>query len=74
MPKKNDLLFNLEVSKDRLSDDICALGYIQQEFIPSVDGIIDIPFIKNSLEILLKSMLYSQSEMEKVIEEAYKKD
>lgn len=73
MEKENaNLLFELEVAKDNLSNDIQSLAYIQDALEGNEDKWLDIPFIKNSVETLLKSMIYNQENIEKVINKYYK--
>lgn len=74
MSEKTDLLWELECAEANLSTDIQALSYILDDLDTThknIEMILIIPEIKNSIEILLKSMIYNKENMQKVIEENY---
>lgn len=66
--EKIDILQELEFAESRLADDIQALSYIQQEL--ENKKYIDVCFVKNNIETLLKSMLFNQSEIKSIIQKA----
>lgn len=64
---KSDFLFVLGTTEENLTNDIQALAYIQEELNKNQDGFLDLPFIKNSVETLLKSMIYNQDNLKQEI-------
>lgn len=66
--EKTDILQELDIAEARLADDIQALAYIQQELDNTNNRYIDMGFIRNNIETLLKSMLFNQAEIKKVIQ------
>ena len=67
---EKELLFELEVVEERLNDDIQALAYIQEELIENEKKSLDVRFIKNNIETLLKSMLYNKTNIKEAIKKA----
>ena len=61
------LIDELSVAEENLSNDIQALAYIQDELTETKNKWIDVNFIKNSVETLLKSMIYNKSNIEKAL-------
>ena len=66
--KKTNVLQELETAESRLADDIQALSYIQQEL--ENKKYVDVCFVKNSIETLLKSMLFNQTQINNAIQKA----
>lgn len=55
-----------------LSEDIQQLAYISEELEEKTkSGTVDIYFIRNSIETLLRAMLYNQMNMKEAVEKAY---
>ena len=67
---EKELLFELEVVKERLNDDIQALTYIQEDLVENEKRSLDVQFIKNNIETLLKSMLYNKTNIKEAIKKA----
>lgn len=66
--KSNLSLINeLSVAEENLSNDIQALAYIQDELTETKNKWLDINFIRNAVETLLKSMIYNKSIIEKAL-------
>lgn len=67
-----NLLQELESAEILLSEDIQQLAYISEELEEKQkSGTIDIYFIRNSIETLLRAMLYNQMNMQNAVEKAY---
>lgn len=67
-----NLLQELESAEILLSEDIQQLAYINEELEEKQkSGTIDIYFIRNSIETLLRAMLYNQMNMQNAVEKAY---
>lgn len=71
-----DPLWNLETASANLTGDIQQLAYIQDELeaISSGRKTMDILFLINSIEILIKSMFYNQDNMKNSINAIYEKN
>lgn len=61
------LIDELSVAEENLSNDIQALAYIQEELTEIKNKWLDINFIRNAVETLLKSMIYNKSNIEKAL-------
>lgn len=70
---ETNLLHELEFAEALLSDDLQQLSYISEEFAVKEGEYVDIPFIKNSLETLFKSMCFNRDKIKKVIDQEYEK-
>jgi len=66
-----DLIDSLETVKENLSNDIIALGYIQQSYFikePTTDFILCYTELENKIETLFKSMSYNLKNLTKDLE------
>lgn len=67
--KNLSLIDELSVAEENLSNDIQALAYIQEELTETKNKWLDINFIRNAVETLLKSMIYNQHNMKQTLKE-----
>lgn len=67
--KNLSLIDELSVAEENLSNDIQALAYIQEELAETKNKWLDINFIRNAVETLLKSMIYNQHNMKQTLKE-----
>lgn len=67
--KNLSLIDELSVAEENLSNDIQALAYIQEEPTEAKNKWLDINFIRNAVETLLKSMIYNQHNMKQTLKE-----
>ena len=71
--QKLDLLVVLESTSAYLAEDIQALSYISENLmLNKKNGYIDIPFVINNLELLLRAMLYNKEQLEKTVNKIYR--
>lgn len=66
-----DLIDSLETVKENLSNDIIALGYIQQSYFikePTTDFLLCYIELENKIETLFKSMSYNLKNLTKDLE------
>ena len=71
--QKLDLLVELESASAYLGEDIQALSYISENLmLNKKHGYIDIPFVINNLELLLRAMLYNKEQLEKTVNKIYR--
>ncbi len=71
--QKLDLLAELESASAYLGEDIQALSYISENLmLNKKNGYIDIPFVINNLELLLRAMLYNKEQLEKTVNKIYR--
>ena len=66
-----DLVDSLEAVKENLSNDIIALGYIQQSYFikePTTDFLLCYKELENKIETLFKSMSYNLKNLTKDLE------
>lgn len=67
--KNLSLIDELSVAEENLSNDIQVLAYIQKELTETKNKWLDINFIRNAVETLLKSMIYNQHNMKQTLKE-----